>query len=149
MKKLLALIGILALVTSCDWIKETTKEKVNQGGEVVGKTATEFLEGVSEGVDRTLECEIKLSEDLKARGLKTGKFSIEDSANGNNNRLQLYLIFDQNFDSTLLVKAFDKKGLEIGRVKLPVSGEAGDAGYYDFIFDARTDIEVRSKITIE
>jgi len=31
----------------------------------VGETATEFFEGVAEGVDKTLECEIVLSDDLK------------------------------------------------------------------------------------
>ena len=31
----------------------------------MGETATEFFEGVAEGVDKTLECEIVLSDDLK------------------------------------------------------------------------------------
>ncbi|MBU2921405.1 hypothetical protein KO504_08630 [Winogradskyella psychrotolerans] len=49
---------------SCDRIANKTKEGINRGGEVVGESATEFFEGVSEGVDKTLECKIILSNNL-------------------------------------------------------------------------------------
>ena len=138
------------LTISCNRVKEKTKDTINKGGETIGKTATEFFEGVSEGVDKTLQCEISVSKNLIDNGLKTGAFSIEnDTAGGKNNLLTLYLIFDNNFKSPLTVKAFDKNNLEIGRTKLEVEGKAGEAGYYDFVFDKRTYIEAKSKIKIE
>lgn len=146
MKKLISLMTLLTICTfSCNRANDT----INKGGEVVGKTATEFIEGVSEGIDRSLECEINLSEDLIAQGLSTGKFSIEDSEEGgSDNMLVLYIIFDKDFEGELFARAFDKKGLEVGRAKTNVKGKAGDAAYFDFTFDQRTDIEVRSKIEI-
>jgi len=63
--------------------------------------------------------------------------------------LTLYLIFDKDFKAPLTVKAFDKSGLEIGRSKIEIENKAGEAGYFDFVFDKRTYIEVRSKILIE
>jgi len=49
----------------------------------------------------------------------------------------------------LIAKAYNKKGLEIGRAKIKVSGIKDGAGYFDFKFDERTDIKVRNKIVIE
>ncbi|MFZ4400009.1 MAG: hypothetical protein ACOYO1_08255 [Bacteroidales bacterium] len=150
MKKIFVLILIISSVLACDRVKDKTKEVINKGGETVGKGATEFIEGVSEGVDKTLKCEIILSERLKTKGLQTGKFSINnDSTSGKNNLLTLYLIFEKNFKETISIKAFDKNGLEIGRVKKAVFGKAGEAKYIDFCFDKRTYIEVKSKINIE
>lgn len=144
------LILITSMIMACDGLKQKTKETINKGGEAVGKTATEFIEGVTEGVDKTLQCELSLSEDLLEKGLRTGKFSVEnDSIGGKNNLLTLYIIFNKDFNSTIISKIFDKNGLEIGRTKLSVNGRAGDAGYYDFVFDKRTYIEARSKISFE
>jgi hypothetical protein len=150
MKQIITFILLLALAVSCDRVKEKAKETINKGGETVGKTATEFIEGVSEGIDKTLQCDISLSQALQDKGLKTGKFSIENAPNGGrNNLLILYLIFDKEMKTPLTVKAFDKNGLEVGRAKIEVTGNAGDASYYDFAFDKRTYIEVKSKITLE
>jgi hypothetical protein len=138
------------LLSSCNGCKEKTKETINQGGEVVGKTATEFIEGISEGVDKTLQCEISLSQELKDKGLSTGTFSIQnDSAGGENNRLTLYIIFNKDFNADVSAKAFHKNGLEVGRTKTQISGKVSEANYFDFYFDKRTNIEVKSKITLE
>ena len=147
--KQLAFVSIIFLLISCNRIANKTKEGINRGGEVVGETATEFFEGVTEGVDKTLECEILLSKNLKSKGLKTGVYDIESQPIGNNNKLTLYFIFNQDFGKVLIAKAYNKNGLEIGRAKSTVSGKKGEAGYYDFEFDERTDIGFRNKITIE
>lgn len=141
---------IALLGGACSDVKQKTKETINAGGEVVGKASTEFIEGVSEGVDRTLQCTIEVSQPLKDKGIKTGKFSVNNStAGGENNMLTLYIIFDKDFDGEVWAKAFDKTDLEAGRSKLHISGKAGEAKYYDFAFDKRTYIEVKSRITIE
>ena len=87
-------IIILIALTSCNGIANKTKKGINKGGEVVGETATEFFEGVSEGVGKTLECDIKLSKQLVNKGLKTGVYQINSDVDGNNNQLTLYLIFN-------------------------------------------------------
>jgi hypothetical protein len=146
---LLILLLFCMALTSCKRVSEKAKETLNKAGEKVGEATTEFLEGVAEGVDKTLECEIVLSEELKKKGIQTGTFSVDRHLGSNNNKLTLYLIFEQDFKGTLFAKAFDKKGLEIGRSKIKVTGKAEDAGYYDFEFDERTNIGVRNKIVIE
>jgi hypothetical protein len=83
------------------------------------------------------------------KGLRTGKFAIENSSEGRNNQLIIYLIFDKDFKSFVTAKTFDKNGLEIGRTKIEIEGKADESGYFNFIFDKRTYIEVRSKIVLE
>jgi hypothetical protein len=150
MTRIFALLIFATACVSCGRINQKTKETINEGGEAVGKTATEFFEGVSEGVDKTLQCKIVLSQDLRDKGLQTGKFSIAaDTSGGQNNVLVLYVIFDQDFSGSVSAKSFDKTGLETGRTKLVIEGKAGEAKYYDFVFDKRTYIEAKSRITIE
>ena len=86
---------------------------------------------------------------LSNKGLKKGVYNIENQSIGNNNKLTLYLIFKKDFSKEVIVKAYNRKGQEIGRTKLMVDGKSGDAAYFDFMFDKRTDIGFRNKITIE
>jgi len=72
-----------------------------------------------------------------------------DSSGARNNKLVLYIIFEKDFTKEIQVKVFDKANLEFGRVRAVVSGKAGEAKYFDFVFDPRTYIEVKSKITLE
>jgi len=116
---------------------------------MVGETATEFFDGVSEGVDKTLECKIKLSDSLLNNGLKTGVYNIGKQNHSNNNKLTLYLIFDASFNKEVVAKAYHKSGLEIGRAKATIQGQKGDARYFDFVFNEQTDISFRNTITIE
>lgn len=149
MKQLAMILGTVLLASCGGEVTDKAKETLNKGGEVVGETATEVLEGIKEGMDQTLECELVIADDLKKKGVSNGKFEVvSDSTGGKNNVLTAYLIFNQDFSDTLYAKAFDKSRVEIGRAKVPVTAKAGDAGYYDFKFDPRTYIEVKSRIEI-
>ena len=151
MKSLIYTFALVFLMLfSCERVKNKTQETINAGGEVVGKSATEFVEGISEGIDKTLESKIELSHDLIKKGLSTGKFEISDNPlGGKDNLLTLYLIFDQDFDGILHVKVFDKNGLDTGRAKLEVKDVGGHANYFDFTFGKRVEIEARSLIVVE
>lgn len=150
MKKLMILASAVMVLAACDKVHDKAKDTLNKTGERVGEAATEVAEGISEGVERTIEAKIELSEELKGKGLSTGKFYVEeDSISGNDNRLVIYLIADKPLKQDLTFKAINKKGSETGRKKIAVDMKAGDADYYDVVFDPRTDIEVRSTIKIE
>ena len=148
MKKLILPLALL-LILSCNDVKEKAKDTINKGGEAVGETATEFIEGVTEGVDRTLNSKVVLSGALKDQGLTTGKFYIESDSLGRDNKLVIYIITEKDFTGRLTVKVIDKKGLETGRQSLKLNRKAGEAAYHDIIFDDRTDIEVKSSIQID
>jgi hypothetical protein len=150
MKKVILILALVLSLFSCNKVKEKAKETINKSGEVVGQSAAEFTEGVSEGIDKTLDCKIEITPDLVSKGLKTGKFSIEtDSLNGLKNKAVVYFIFENDFKKSITVKVFDKTNLEMGRTTIALEGKKGDAKYYDLIFDKRTNIEVKSTIKIE
>jgi hypothetical protein len=149
MKQNILFVLVVIAFAACGKVKQEAKEVINKGGETVGKGATEFVEGIGEGVDKTLECNLVLSDALKAQGLGHGKFSVENSDSGHHDKFVLYLIFEKDFQAELNMKAFDKAGLEEGRTKLKVAGKAGEARFFDFVFDRRTSIDFRSKITLE
>lgn len=144
MKKYVLLLLFGFVILSCQKAKET----VNKSGEIVGKSATEFIGGVSEGIDKSLECELILSEDLKQKQISTGKFFIEDGQIGKSNKLVVYFIFEEDFSNEVSFKVNDKKGLETGRAKILIEGKKGEASYFDVPFDNRTIIESKSKIYI-
>ena len=150
MRTTVILLLLIGACISCTRVKNTAKEVLNKSGEAVGSSSSEFIEGITEGVQRTIDCEIILSDKLKEKGIETGKFSVHNDSIGNaNNVLALYLIFNKDFEGEIMAKALDKKGLEFGRCKLKLEGTEGDAKFVDFVFDKRTNIEVKSKIYIE
>ena len=149
MKKLFVAAVALMLAVSCNNVKEKAKDTINKSGEAVGEMATELGEGISEGVERTLDSKIVLSEGLKAKGIKTGKFYIENDSLGKDNKLVIYIINEKDFNGTLTFKVLDKKGVEFGRQQLMLNSKAGAAAYHNIVFDPRTNIEVKSTIEIE
>lgn len=150
MKQILFALVIGLLIFSCNRVKSGTKTVINKSGEILGKSGSEFAEGVTKGVEESLSSQITISEDLKKKGLEIGKSTIQNDNSGNdNNQLTVYMIFNKDINQEVIVKAYDKEGVEIGRLKTKLQGKADEAKYVDLIFDARTYLEMKSKITIE
>ena len=154
MKKVILLVGGL-IISSCNLgntIANTTEEIANKtatkAGEIIGGSTRGFADGVGEGLDKAGNSFIKLSEDLSKKGIKLGGHKIE-TLSGNDNKISIYFIFEEDFTGTITAKAFDKQMQELGRVKQELSGKKDDAGYIDFVFDERTNIDPKYTITIE
>jgi hypothetical protein len=143
------IISIALISASCNWAKEKTKETVNKTGEVIGKAGSEFANGVSKGVEKTFENEVKISEQLTKQGLQTGKILINSTDSTTDNILTAYLIFNENIAREVTVKVFSPGAQEYGRVKQKIKGEKGQANYVDFVFDKRTNIDGKGTIQFE
>ena len=63
--------------------------------------------------------------------------------------LNVYVIFDKKINKNVIVKVYNNQNEEIGRTKNLISGDAGEAKYFDFIFDKRTNIDRDFKIVME
>jgi hypothetical protein len=149
MKYFLAL-PVSLLLFSCNGTKEDAKAIINKSGEVVGETASEFVDGVSQGVEKTLERDLTISPELQKRGITTGKVVIADDSDGNsNNVLSIYVIFNKDFSGKMTAKVTDKTGKESGRSVQQTSAKAGEARYLDFVFDRRAHIDVKSTIAVD
>ena len=142
-------ISLLVIAASCNWAKDKSKNAANKTGEVVAKTGSEFVDGVSKGIEKTFSNEVVISDNLKTNGLKTGKLIITSTDSTTDNILSAYLIFEKDFNKQLMIKVFDEQGLEYGRVNQLISAKAGEAKYVDFIFDKRANIDSKGKISFE
>ena len=150
MKKAIFIISILTLtLSSCNWAKDKTKKTVNKAGEIVGKTGSEFGDGVYKGVKRTFENNIKISDQLKTKGLEIGEVLINSTDSTADNVLTAYVIFNENFDKEITIKIFNENGKEYGRLTEKVKGEKGKAQHFDFTFDKHVHIGTKGSITIE
>lgn len=122
---------------------------MNKTGEVVAKTGSEFVSGVSKGIEKTFQNDVVFSDQIKNKGLKSGKIIIHGTDTSTDNILTAYLIFDDNFDQKITIKVISDEGQEYGRVTQHITGQKGEAGYVDFVFDKRTNIDGRGKLLIE
>ena len=150
MKKVILAVSALIL-SACNLgstIANTTEEVANKTATKAGESTRSFADGVGEGLDKAGNSSIKLSENLSKKGIKLGGHKIE-TLSGNDNKISIYFIFEEDFTGTITVKAFDKQMQEVGRVKQELSGKKDDAGYIDFVFDERTNIDPKYTITIE
>ena len=147
MKYLFLLLTVTLL--SCNWAKTKAKDTVNEAGQVAGKAGSEFVNGVAKGIEKTFQNEVVLSDDLKMKGVKTGKIIIHGSDSTVDNILSVYFIFDKDFNQGITIKVISNEGQEYGRLTQVVTGRQGEAKYLDFIFDKRTNIDGRGKLQIQ
>jgi hypothetical protein len=144
------LLFILVFISfSCNWAKEKVKSTVNKTGEVVAQTGAEFAQGVTKGVEKTYQNKVFISDLLKREGISTGKIIIHGTDTTTDNIVTAYLIFENNFNRDLTIKVFSETDQEYGRVTQNISGQKGEAKYFDFIFDKRTNIDSKGKLVFE
>ncbi len=149
------LFGIVFL-SSCGCSKEEPAEEKKSGnivgsaGDKIGQSVGNFAKGVKEGVEKVSGPQIQLSDALIASKITAGKAIINDTKEGKDNKLSIYLIFDSNAPlTTVIAKVYDNNDLEMGRTTIQVKPKAGDAGYYDFLFDARTNLDNDCRIVLD
>jgi hypothetical protein len=148
MKKFTILCCCTLLLASCNW-KDKAKQAVNKTGEIAARAGSELADGMAKGVEKTFQNEVTITPALQQAGLSHGKILINSSDSGTDNIISAYLIFGSAFDRTVTVRVLDEQGLEYGRASLQLKGLAGQARYEDFIFDKRTHIQSKSKLSFE
>ncbi|MEO5682413.1 MAG: hypothetical protein ABIQ88_07205 [Chitinophagaceae bacterium] len=143
--KYLALYSCFALV-ACNG--SNVNEKIQHASEKAGQAVSEVAKGVSKGVKSSYEINITKTDSNALKAVDIGKIILK-SKDGTDNMLSIYFIFNKDFSRKILLKAYDNKGLEMGRSSQLVKGKKEEARFIDFIFDKRTNIDNDSKITIE
>ncbi|MEO8147407.1 MAG: hypothetical protein ABI723_07210 [Bacteroidia bacterium] len=145
MKIKFGILSLSLLLLSCN----SAHEKINQVSEKVGQAGGEVIKSVSTGVEKAFDIKVELSEILKSQGINLGKVTVSNDSAGTDNKVSVYIIFTNDFNGTVTMKAFDNKNLEMGRVKINLDMKKDDAKFVDFRFDSRTNIDTDSKLTIE
>ncbi|MBC8753904.1 hypothetical protein H2O64_04430 [Kordia sp. YSTF-M3] len=130
-------------------MKEKTKSVLKEGGKVVGESVGEFSKGLSEGVENTFKININTSENITKQGISFGKITLSSASGGSDNVLNVYMIFDRDFNDTLSLKVFDNNDLEMGRSSKVIEATKGEADFYEFQFSQKTNIDSDSSIFME
>lgn len=142
------LMALVLAAVGCGRVADGTKEALNKGGELAGSAATEVIEGVTSGVEKSWGIEVQLSAALRAHGLAVGKVLVEPDSAGQENRLVVYLSTSAALQDTLQAIAVGQDGLESGRASAIVSLPANGADYIVFRFQSRTRLERKSRVTL-
>ncbi len=143
MKKVLKFCAITlsVILSSCDRLSNSTEK--------IGQTAGDMVKGIESGVKKARAINISYTESLTEKGISNGKVTLKNDKEGTDNLLSVYLIFSKKFKGKILAKAYDNQGLEMGRSTIKVEAKEGEAGFYDFHFDKRTNIDRDGRIVLE
>jgi len=132
------------LLAGCKKDDESLSEKT---GRKVGETATKFVKGVGTGIDQSLTVKTELDAELVSRGVSK-TIAKSSGPDGQKKGISVYLISKNELTATLMAKALDKGGLEIGRSKTDVVFEKDGAQYVTFYFDDEMDTALVGKYHI-
>ena len=133
----------------CSCPGKKIKEHVNTFSEKAGEVVGETVKGLSRGVENAFEIKISKNDTLAVRALETGKVLPESDSNANDNGLSVYFIYNNDFNRDVLLKVYDKSGLEMGCCRRHLAGKKEGPGYTAFVFDAKTNIDRDCTIIIE
>lgn len=148
MEKLFFTIALIIFtVFSCS--SPDTRQNINKVGDAAGQAVGEFVEGVTHGVEKAFDVEVALPQKFADRGIKFGKTMVSSADGGTDNLLLVYMIFETDFNGLMTARAFDNKGLEMGRCPVTVNGKKDEAKFVEFHFDRHTNIDSDSRLTVE
>ena len=75
-----------------DISEEAANQAATKAGEIVGGSARSFGDGLGEGIDKSGNMTLQLSEELSNAGVKLGAHTISSTDDGNDNKLSIYFI---------------------------------------------------------
>ncbi|MGD9127632.1 MAG: hypothetical protein PVH19_09665 [Planctomycetia bacterium] len=145
MKKYLIVLALIFPVAFCG-CGDDEESVATKLGNQVGNSVTDFAQGVGEGVDEKMKVPVEVNQKMLDRGLKStvAKWTIEDAKKG----ISVYIVAETAFEGTLIVKAYDKDDLEIGRTEADVVLGDDDAKHVLFAFPDNVDTQLVKKYRI-
>ena len=125
---------LAALLAGCGKKEDSIAKKV---GEAIGQQATDFTKGVGKGIDQQMLVQASLTPQVLALGLTN---TIAKSLGiGSSNGISIYFIASQGVSNTLVVRALNAGGVEVGRARKLVVMQRDDATYVTFNFENQMD----------
>jgi hypothetical protein len=146
MKNLLIVtLSSLIAVAGCGKKEDDTAKTV---GNKVGQTLTNFAKGVGQGIDKEMTVETELSQELIDQGISKTISKSSGIDHPDQKGITLYLNSKNAFKATLIAKAFNAEGQEIGRSTADPDMAQDDAKYVTFTFDNEMDTQLVKKYII-
>jgi hypothetical protein len=125
------------------------------GMQAISKGVGDVLKGAAKGLDESLSVvAVSTTPAVAEAGLRVERASRHEEkadaekAADKKPAITAYLVADKGFAGTLLLRALGPDGKEVGRAKVAVKQVAGDAGYFDFVFDERVPLGTTDKFEL-
>jgi hypothetical protein len=135
MKCIICLSLLVAMLTGCGKKDESI---ANRAGESMGKHITDFTKGLGKGIDQKMSVQVFLAPEVLALGI-TNTVAKSLGLDAAKKGISIYFIASQSVSNTLIARALNTDGAEIGRSKKPIAMEKQDATYITFEFDSEMD----------
>lgn len=146
--KYLSTFFLLLTIISCQKVKQSTKDVLQEGTAVLEKTANQVFEQVeNDGLSGDKSYYLWITDTLRDKGLVVGKQKIVETDTGD--IISIYLIFNQDFSENILTTIHDKSGAEYARFSLLVEGKANEARFVNFTSQESLHIERQSKVVLQ
>jgi len=143
MKHVTILSLLAALLMGCGKNEDSLALKA---GEKIGQQMTDFTKGVGKGIDQKMMVDVSLSPQVLALGLTN---TIAKSLGiGVTNGISVYLIASQNISNTLVARAINGEGVEVGRARKLVVLQKDEATYVTFSFEELMDMQMVRRYAI-
>ena len=143
-KNITALSIVAALLIGCG---KKGDKVADEAGQVVGQHLTDFTKGIGKGIDQKMMVEVAVKPEVYALGL-TNTFAKSLGLDEHKKGFTVYFIASQNISNTLVARAFNAEGLEIGRTRKQVVMQKDDASYVVFEFDSNMDSQMVKQYAI-
>ena len=174
MRKVISLLSILVVMSSCMSKEEKMKKAEDEGNEIIavksklvegagkalqneGKAAVEsatkgvgeIIKGANSGITESINVSNVISDPTFKLNFEDCKAEKIYGSDTDKKKVNIYLIAKNDFKGKLILKAFDVNKKEIGRSNLEVKIKKDDAKYIDFVFDVRTHLLQTEYFTIQ
>ncbi|MGB0775262.1 MAG: hypothetical protein ACPG32_10335 [Akkermansiaceae bacterium] len=138
-------LPLTLLSAACLALSSCDKDSAENAGNNLGQAVTDFTSGVGKGVDEKMSVNVTLSDELKNKGLShTTAKGLGLGTSG----ITVYIIAKEEIKTSLIAKALNEDGQEIGRATTAVMFTADDAQYIKFNFNEEMDQQLVAKYTI-
>lgn len=137
------LLAAMFLAGGCGKGDESAAKRV---GKKVGGAAVDFGSGVGKGVDEKMAAKVELAAELTKQGIAvTASKGLGLEQKG----VSIYLTTKTPLKGTLIAKALNKEGLEIGRSVTEVDYAADDGKHANFVFEKEVDTQMVDKYVVD
>jgi hypothetical protein len=121
-----------------------------EAAEKISEGVGEVFKGLNTGFDKSLtRIDVKISEDLK-KYISLGRTGKVFNDSLNQTEVVLYVIIEKDTSMNVVVKAFDKEDVELGRKRSRIDGKKlEDGGYISIPFDKRTPLDLAKYFVLD
>ena len=146
MRYAITTVTLLILLAGCEKDDQSVAKKA---GDKVGQVVTEFASGVGHGIDKSMEVTVEISESLALKGIETTVSKSLGMNAANEKGISVYFIANKQLNTSLIARAVNDKGQEVGRSVVDVHFQEDDAAYVKFLFNKEMDTQLVQKYKID